>query len=392
MLKRVIQHAAARFDVDLLVAGSHFLASRGETIQEIERECQGLENLTITRLDAMDDTGTPSAQVNTVATTQMLASHWFASHRCDLLLFLGDRWELWGVTLPAFLHGIPLAHISGGEVTEGVIDDSVRHSHTKIASLHFAATHEFAKNISLMGEEDWRISVVGECGLDSIYASEMATREDVLKNFGVDLQKNTLLVTFHPSTLDYETPVHLQIQGLLGALAHFSDYQIVFTAPGVEQGADTVLAAIQQFVGLHSNSILVNHFGSRNYLTVMQHCKAVIGNSSSALVEAASFGVPAVNVGNRQKNRLAAASVTHTGYTSDEIRSAIGQVLTAGYQQSSKGCVNPYDPFHDGKNSLRIVQAIENALNQCSSAQLCVKKFNTTVASGAWNTLLRERG
>lgn len=390
LLKRVIQHAAARFEVDLMVAGSHFLTSRGETIKEIERECGQLQHLNIVRFDAMGDVSTAMGQVSTVANTQLMASRWFASNRCDLLLFLGDRWELWGVTLPAFLHGIPLAHISGGEVTEGVIDDCVRHSHTKIASLHFAATNEYAKNISKMGEEDWRISVVGECGLDLIYDSEMATPEEVKAQFGVDLRKDTILVTFHPSTLDYDTPVGVQINALLQALSHFSTYQIVFTAPGVEQGSSIVLAAIGKFVVNHPNSLLVDHFGSRNYLAVMSQAKAVVGNSSSGLVEASSFGVAAVNVGNRQKNRLAADSVLHVSYVPTEIEEALTHVLTTEYQDTAKACTNPYDPFRDGKNSLRIVQALENALVNYPTAQLRIKKFETTVQPDKWNTLLKE--
>lgn len=387
-LKRVIQHAVARFEVDLLVAGSHFLTSRGKTIREIESECKQFVNLNIIRFDAMNDVNTASGQVSTVANTQLMASRWFESNRCDLLLFLGDRWELWGVTLPAFLHGIPLAHISGGEVTEGVIDDCVRHSHTKIASLHFAATDEYAKNLSLMGEEDWRISVVGECGLDLIHDSEIATPKEIKELFALDLNNDTILVTFHPSTLDYDTPVDAQINAVLQALTHFSNYQIVFTAPGVEQDSETVLAAIRQFVANHPNTLLVDHFGSRNYLAVMNRAKAVVGNSSSGLVEASSFGVPAINIGNRQKNRLAADSVQHVPYVAGKIEAAITRALNAAYQASAKNCLNPYDPFRDGKNSLRIVQALENALTRCTPAQLRVKKFDTAIRSDMWNTLL----
>lgn len=388
-LKRVIRHASERFEVDLLVAGSHFLASRGETVREIEREF-AQQNLNIVRFEAMEDASSASSQVSTVANTQLMASRWFASNRCDLLLFLGDRWELWGVTLAAFLHGIPLAHISGGEVTEGVIDDCVRHSHTKLATLHFAATQEYARNISLMGEEDWRISVVGECGLDLIHDSEMASPVEVSDRFGVDLLRPTLLVTFHPSTLDFETPVSDQIGALLDGLDGFDSHQIVFTAPGVEQGSDTVLAAIRGFVAAHPNAVLVDHFGSRNYLAVMKSAKAVIGNSSSGLVEASSFGVPAINIGQRQKNRLAADSVQHVGYDAAAIRIAIERALTDEYQDFSRSCPNPYDPYRDGRNSLRIVQALEHALTKTPREQLRIKKFDNQIRSDQWNSLLQE--
>lgn len=390
-LKRVIRHAAAQFAVDLLVAGSHFLVERGETIHEIEGEFGEDPRVNIVRLDGMSADPSPSGQVDTLARTQQLASRQFAGNAYDALLFLGDRWELWGVTTAAFLHGIPLAHISGGEVTEGVIDDCVRHAHTKIAALHFAATSEYARNLSLMGEEDWRISMVGECGLDLIHDAEMATPDEVKARFGIDLDRDTILVTFHPSTLDYRTPVESQIGSLLSALAGFDNYQIVLTAPGVEVGSDVVLEAIRAFAAARPNCILVDHLGSRNYLAVMKRAKAVVGNSSSGLVEASSFGVPAVNVGERQKNRMAAYSVQHAGYESAAIRAAVERAVGPDFQGYARQCANPYDPYRDGKNSLRIVQALSAALCSLPREQLRVKKFDTGVHPDQWNYLLKER-
>jgi GDP/UDP-N,N'-diacetylbacillosamine 2-epimerase (hydrolysing) len=391
LLKRVIRHAAQCFDVDLLVAGSHFLASRGESFQEVQAEFGNHAGVRIVPIRAMEETSTPAAQVQSMAQTQIEASRWFAANPCELLLFLGDRWELWGVTVPAFLHGIPLAHISGGEVTEGVIDDSVRHAHTKISALHFAATDAYAHNISRMGEEDWRICVVGECGLDLIHQGEVATHAQVQERFGVDLAEPTILVTFHPSTLD-ATPAAQQIDALLRGLDAFREHQIVFTAPGVEQGSDVVLAAIGSFVAAAPNRRLIEHFGSRNYLAVLQAAKVVVGNSSSGVVEAASFGVPAVNVGQRQKNRLAADSVQHLPYEPEAIQHAIAHALSAEYQQFARGCPNPYDPYRDGQNSLRIVQALKQAQAPGWRERLRLKKFDAEVRPADWNTLLKEAG
>ena len=387
-LKRVIRLAANHFGVDLLVSGSHFLSSRGNSYEEIWNEFNQCENLKLTLFNSMIDDDSASGQVNTIAQTQLKASKWFSTNRCDLLLFLGDRWELWGVTLPAFLHGIPLAHISGGEVTEGVIDDSVRHSHTKIASLHFAATNEFALNISRMGEEDWRICVVGECGLDLVHDSEMDSKAEVYNNFKIDLDHPTILVTFHPSTLDHEVVAHKQIDPILKALTKFSQYQIVFTAPGVEQGSEEILIRIQEFCASQHNSLLINHLGSRGYLAVLRHSLAVIGNSSSGLLEAPSLGVPCINVGNRQGQRLAAASVQHVGYETSEIVKAIEIAVTPEFRMFTQNCANPYDPYGDGKNSLRIVMAIKNALSNFSSETLRFKKFNNIVYTESWNSLL----
>jgi UDP-hydrolysing UDP-N-acetyl-D-glucosamine 2-epimerase len=391
LLKRVIRHAAARFQVDLLVAGSHFLHSRGSSLDEIQEEFGTEPAINIVSLNAMVDGNTTVDHVTTLAQTQQLASQWFATHPCELLLFLGDRWELWGVTIPAFMHGIPLAHISGGEVTEGVIDDCVRHAHTKIAALHFAATDLYARNISLMGEEDWRISVVGECGLDQIHDAEVASHEAVKARFDVDLALETLLITFHPSTLDLQTPVANQIGALLKGLGPIADRQLVFTAPGMEQGSQDVLAAIRTFVESHPATRFVNHFGSRNYLAVMRASKMVVGNSSSGLVEASSFGVPALNVGDRQKNRMAANSVQHVGYDPVAIRAAIERALTPEYQQFSRSCPNPYDPYKDGKNSERIVTAVANAFGGVSRQRLRIKKFDTNIHQEQWNQLVRGR-
>jgi UDP-hydrolysing UDP-N-acetyl-D-glucosamine 2-epimerase len=393
LLKRVIRLAAERFGgVDLLVSGSHFVHSRGETVQDVEREFAGHPGVRISRIGTMqEDVSSPRAQVQSIAQTQSAASSWFETNACDLLVFLGDRWELWGVTLPAFLHRIPLAHISGGEVTEGVIDDSVRHSHTKISSLHFAAAEAYAHNISRMGEEDWRISVVGECGLDAIHAGDIASADELRRGSGVDPAKDTLLAAFHPSTLDLQLPVQAQVGAFLGALSRFPDHQIVFTAPGVELGGDVVLAALREFVASNPNARLVNHFASRDYLAVLQACKVAVGNSSSGVVEAASCGVPAVNVGLRQKNRLAADSVQHVPCDAAEIEAAIRRALTGDYQAFAKQCANPYDPFRDGQNSLRIVDAIERALTAIPRSQLQVKRFDTDVRPDQWNTLLRPR-
>lgn len=389
-LKRVIYNSAQSFNVDLLVAGSHFLASRGSTVQEIEDELRFLPRVNLVSFDAMVDGSSPEDQVQTLASTQLKASAWFAQNLYDALLFLGDRWELWGVTLPAFLHGIPLAHISGGEVTEGVIDENVRHAHTKMAGLHFVAAEEYARNISLMGEEDWRICVSGECGLDLIHNAEMASELEVKARFGIDLGLKTILVTFHPSTLDYQTVVEDQVGAMLVALDGFSELQIVFTAPGVESGAEVVLASIRHFVESHENAVLVEHFGSRNYLAVMSRSAVVVGNSSSGLVEAASFGVPAVNIGNRQKNRLASESVQHVPYDERAIAEAIKYAVSEDFQAYARTCRNPYDPYGDGLNSMRIIRGLECALATCTREQLRLKKFDNEVRRNEWNRLLQS--
>lgn len=383
-LRKVIQHAAQEWRVHLLVAGSHFLDSRGYTYVDVTTEFSSHPHINIVPIDVMTEEHTAAAQIQLIADTQRLISKWFDNNNCDLLIFLGDRWELWGITIPAFLYGIPMGHISGGEITEGVIDDAVRHSHTKIASLHFVAAREYASNISLMGEEDWRISVVGEVGLDSIHESRMSSYEDVKRLFGIDLSKPTILATFHPSTLDFQISISRQIEVVLNGLKRVDNHQVVITAPGAEQGSDIVLNAIKDFADIHDNVHFVEHLGSSNYLAVLKASRVVVGNSSSGITEAPSCGIPTVNIGNRQKNRISADSVLHVGYDADGIYTAINKAIDPSFQKFSKKCKNPYDPHCDGRNSWRVTQSIRSTLDNFTREELLIKKYDNQEKPDLW--------
>lgn len=390
LLRNFIRLAADVFSVDLLVAGAHHSPGKGMTRHEIEADWQDDSRIRMIPVEFLLEGTSSQAQAKSLAAAHAGLAQWFALQPYDAIVFLGDRWELFGVSLPAMLYGIPLAHISGGEVTEGVIDDCVRHAHTKLAHLHFAANDRYAENISRMGEEDWRICVSGECGLDSIYHQDIASHQEIESRFGLSLARPPILVTYHPATLDLDVPVDLQIGSLLTALADFPDVPVVFTGPGAERGSEEVRARIVQFVEGRANCKFVDHFGSRNYLAVLQGCAAIVGNSSSGIVEAASFKVPAVNIGNRQKNRVAAESVIHADYDSQAIRDAVRRALSLEFRQFSGSCMNPYDPFRDGRNSERIVHALQAALNSRTRNELLAKKFDQTVRKDEWNVLLED--
>lgn len=390
LLRRFISRAADVFSVDVLVAGAHHSLSKGLTRHEIEADWEGDNRVRMIPVEFLLEGTSAQAQAKSLSLAQASLAQWFAIQPYDALIFLGDRWELFGASLPAMLYGIPMVHISGGEITEGVIDDCIRHAHTKLAHLHFAANATYAENISKMGEEDWRITISGECGLDSIHRQDLASAQEIKDQFGFSLEREFILVTYHPATLDSEIPVENQINSLLQALRNFSEYQIVFTAPGAEKGADQVTECIRQFVVNRPNSVFVNHFGSRNYLAVLQNSSVVLGNSSSGLVESASFGVPTVNVGNRQKNRMAAESVINVDYDALAIKNALERALSSSFQKFSRECVNPYDPYKDGRNSERIVSALQAALDTRSKHELLTKKFILDVHKSEWNTLLKD--
>lgn len=385
--RRLIQILSGRSELDLLVGGSHYMREWAGAIGEIEDD-PAAANARIVPLEFMADGISTVAQGKSVGLGVISIAQLFAMRDYDMLVCLGDRWELFCLTIPALLAKIPVAHISGGEITEGVIDDSVRHATSKLSHLHFVANESYARNLSLMGEEDWRITVSGECGLDTIHRNDIASRDDILTQFGVDLGNPTVLVTFHPSTMDAKTSVERQIEALLGGMKGCSDLQFVFTAPGAEQGSEVVRREIEQYVAQHANARFVPHFGSRNYLQVLKSSKLVLGNSSSGVVEAASFMKPAVNVGNRQKNRMSAESVLHAGYDEAEIERCIHRALSAEFAETCRTAINPYDPWRDGRNTERIVHAIMNSLEKSSASVLLQKKFRQDVNSADWNRLL----
>ncbi len=386
LLRRVIELCSYVFDLDLLVLGSHNSAHQQSEV-DISQHTRHLAVRQIPVNFALESISHQS-QCEALAQAQLHMSSLLAQQQYDLFLILGDRWELFGASVPAFLFNIPIAHISGGEITEGAVDDSIRHAHTKLASLHFAANNLYASNISKMGEEDWRITVSGECGLDAIHQSDVATPAEILTQYGIDLAEPTILVTLHPSTRELHIPVAQQIQCVCNVLDGFAKNNIVITAPGLESGAEQIIDAIKRFVAAGERRFYVPSFGSKNYLTVLKNAKVILGNSSSGLVEAASFGVPCVNVGKRQEGRLAAASVLHCGYVESEIEAQLNKALSDQFRRANLHCANPYDPYHDGRNSDRIVYTLQRALDTIPRDRLLKKKLDFTVLETEWNTLL----
>ena len=389
LLRRVIELCSYVFDVDLLIAGSHSSAYQ-ETVSEIRQHMRHLVVKQVPLAFTLDDL-THGAQCRAIAQMQLNLSGQLAEHRYDLFVMLGDRWELFGATIPAFLFNIPIAHLHGGEVTEGAIDDSVRHAHTKLASLHFAANQTYAKNISALGEEDWRITVAGGCGTDAIHQVAIASKEEIAAQYGINLSDAIILVTSHPSTREFNVPVERQISSLLDALEQFSSHTIIFTAPGLEAGSELIIERIRQFVaaGAPGKRVYVASFGSKNYLAVLKHARVIVGNSSSGLLEAASFGVPCINVGKRQAGRMAARSVLHADYVASEIAGQLDTALSGPFQQFSKNCGNPYDPYCDGRNADRIVYGLQTALETIPTERLLTKKLDFQVHDENWDQLLK---
>jgi UDP-2,4-diacetamido-2,4,6-trideoxy-beta-L-idose 2-epimerase len=274
----------------------------------------------------------------------------------DILIVLGDRFEALSIVQAALIMRIPIAHIHGGEITQGAYDDAIRHAITKMSNLHFVASEPYARRVIQMGTLPERVFNVGAVGLDHLRRGELldqATLEDELK---FKLGTNCVLVTYHPVTMGDEDPV-ATTSAILAALDAFQDYKVILTFPNADNGGRAIIPLLKAYAEQNPNRVLaLPSLGFRRYKAVLSKVSAVIGNSSSGLIEAPSFSVPTVNVGLRQIGRLAGPSVLHCSTDQEHIRKSISQALSPAGQAIARAAHNPYGR---GNASGRIIEAIK---------------------------------
>lgn len=267
----------------------------------------------------------------------------------DLVLVLGDRYEILSLALAAVVARVPIAHLCGGDVTEGAMDDSIRHALTKLAALHFPSNDESAARIIQMGEDPAHVHTVGSTGIDRILAVDTLSRETFFHSVGLEPAGKTFVVTFHPATLSDNSTA--QAQAMLDALDRYPDAGLIFTGSNADPGARDIDALIQAYVSRRDRAVFHVSLGSQRYFSALHHCNLVIGNSSSGLLEAPSFCKPTVNIGDRQAGRPRAASVIDCAAESRAICDAINKALAL----DMRGVVNPYG---DGHSAARIVAVL----------------------------------
>ena len=339
----------------LVAAGDHLSREKGLTIEEIIRDGFAIGAV----VDHYANGERSGDIVGCLALATQRIGQILQQYRPQLLLLIGDRYELLAAASCAVVCRVPVAHIAGGESTQGVLDEQVRHALTKISHLHFPSTRRHGWNIRLMGEEAWRIQVVGAPGVENILTGDYMLEDELQAAFGIDVHMPTILVTFHPETLIMGS-LSWQIEELVAALREFPGYQQVITYPGAETGSQLIIQAWKDYAAVNDNVILCPSLGSRGYLGVMRTAKAVVGNSSSGIIEAPSFHVPTINIGARQQGRVRAASVIDVGANAPEIETALRRALNdQTFIQGLAQVVNPYDPYRDGNVSGRIVARLE---------------------------------
>jgi UDP-N-acetylglucosamine 2-epimerase (non-hydrolysing)/GDP/UDP-N,N'-diacetylbacillosamine 2-epimerase (hydrolysing) len=348
LLYWVMKEIAAHPQLELQVAatGMHFSPRHGETWRVIEQDGFRLD----ARVETAPQDDSPLAMTRAVAAGVGGFADAFARLAPDVVLVLGDRFEILAAAQAAFLGNYPLAHIAGGDVTEGAIDDAMRHAISKMAHLHFPTNAVAAARLRRMGEEPARIFDVGSPGLDTIRKTKLMSRAELEAALGMRLGKRLFLVTFHPATLEAEPPAR-QFGELLAALERFSgdgESSIVFTLPNADPGNAAIAALIRNYVAAAPNARAFDSLGQLKYLSAMAQAAAVVGNSSSGLYEAPTLKRPSVNIGERQKGRLMADSVVSCAPRADAIAAAIERALALD-------CSRTVNPYGDGNSAARIV-------------------------------------
>lgn len=341
---RLMQRLAKRPGVELSVIATnmHLSPAHGLTYREIEAD--GLEIAERIEMDLTDDS--PAGTVRALAQCQAGMAGALERLRPDLIVVLGDRFEMLAAAAAALIFRIPVAHLYGGETTEGAYDDAIRHAITQMSTLHFTSTEQYRRRIIAMGMPEERVHWVGSLGVDNIAGTPSMTLSELEESIGHELGEGFILATFHPVTIE-QGREREQTEALLEALTPLlAQRRVLFTLPNSDTGGSIVARTITDWVAAHADrAVAVSSLGRKRYFSALRHCAAVVGNSSSALIEAPSFGKPTLNIGNRQKGRAAGPTVWHTDADTGSIASGLEKVLSADFMAEARAsgtALNPY--------------------------------------------------
>jgi len=343
-----------QIELQLVVTGSHLSPSHGMTINEIEGD--GFVPVAKLSVDLSDDSKLATVKAMADVTSQIAET--LSSLNPDVVVLLGDRYEILATAQAALILDIPVAHIHGGEITSGAFDDNIRHAITKMSSLHFVAAEEYARRVVQLGEQPSSVLNVGSLGVENALASKPMNKSDLSKALNVELESPILLVTYHPTTRSTMS-VNEEIDQVLSALENFSYCSIVFTGVNADPGNADVSSQIAKFVQRDTRlRFLHASLGQSKYLSLLNLCDVVIGNSSSGIIEAPAFGKPTVNIGNRQDGRLRADSIIDVGVTKQEIQTAIETALSPTWRER---CAKTVSSYKSSNTAQLIADTLKNA-------------------------------
>ena len=334
-------------DLRLAVSGTHLLKAFGHTIDEIERDGLFIDTK-ISILSKANDSPLETGKI--MAKTVEKFTQYYEASKPDVVLVLGDRFEMFEAAAAAVVCRIPLIHIAGGETTQGAIDEVFRHSITKMSYLHFASTEAYRQRIIQLGEDPKRVFNTGALGVENVRKVKCLSRKRLSEELQFDLDKPYAVVTFHPVTLEGHSAL-TQLNELLKVLKNHPEMSFIITKANADLDGERINAKLEEFVRKHDNCILVSSLGTLKYFSAIRYCECVIGNSSSGIVEVPSFNKPTVNIGDRQKGRIQADSVINCKPLEADIEKALRKALKFDGKVS-----NPYGKGNSSEQMLRIIK------------------------------------
>ena len=352
LLKEI--EADKELELQLIATGMHLSPEFGLTYKEIEKEFKINK-----KIEMLLSSDTSVGISKSMGLAQISFAESYDELKPDIVIVLGDRYEIFSATSAAMIARIPIAHIHGGEKTEGAFDESIRHSITKMSHLHFAATEEYKNRVIQLGEHPSRVFNVGGMGIENIKRLKLLSKDEFEKSIEFRLNIKNILVTFHPVTLENSTAKE-QFQQLLDAIDELEDTNIIFTKANSDTDGRVINQMIDEYVTKNSHkSIVFTSLGQLRYLSALQYVDAVVGNSSSGLAEAPSFKIGTINIGDRQKGRIKASSVIDCEPNKDSVLKSFEKLYSKEFQETLKTTINPYGNGCVSKKIVEILKSVD---------------------------------
>lgn len=339
------------YDVRIAVTGMHLSPEFGMTVREIESDGMPIDK----KIEIILSSDTPIALSKAMGLAMISFSEYFEESQPDAVVVLGDRYETLAVCCAAMNARIPIFHLYGGEATEGLIDEAIRHSITKMSYLHFTSTDAYRKRVIQMGEDPSRVFNVGAMGVENALRVPVMTVDELEQSLGFRLGKNYVVGTFHPVTLENST-AESQTKELLAAIDQHPYLTYLFTKANADTDGRVINRLLEEHSHKHDNLHLVDSLGMKRYLSAIRNAQFVIGNSSSGLVEVPSFHVPTINIGDRQKGRIAGETVIACNPDRESISISIDKALDWLFRENIKNVRNPYGDGHTSEKIMAVMK------------------------------------
>lgn len=340
-------------ELQIIATGMHLSPEFGLTYKEIEKEFK-IDK----KIEMLLSSDTSIGISKSMGLAQISFAEAYSELKPDIVVVLGDRYEILSAVIVAMMCRLPIAHISGGELTLGAIDDSIRHAITKMSHIHFVATEEYKNRVIQLGEDKRYVFNFGEAGLDNILNLSLLSKEEFEDAIDFKLNKKNILFTYHPTTIDSEEKIIQDIDNILDVLSELKDTNIIFTKANSDAGGRIINGKLEAFVQKHLHTKLFTSLGQLRYLSALQYVDAVVGNTSSGIVEAPSFKIGSINIGYRQDGRVKASSVIDCSTSKQAITDAFKKLYSEKFQSTLKDIINPYYSANASLKTKNILKTI----------------------------------